>query len=58
MEDKLKLSGGELAGDEMPCARAKRAEIGDALLQRYEALEKKHQREVEKYERQVRARAT
>ncbi|WVQ69886.1 uncharacterized protein L199_008109 [Kwoniella botswanensis] len=37
LEDKLKLSG----------------EIGNALLQRYEALECKHQREVEKYENQL-----
>ncbi|KAK8869623.1 hypothetical protein IAR55_000190 [Kwoniella newhampshirensis] len=37
LEDKLKLSG----------------EIGNALLQRYEALERKYQREVEKFERQV-----
>jgi len=28
-------------------------EIGDALLQRYEALERQHQREIEKCERQV-----
>ena len=32
-------------------------EIGDALLQRYEALERQHQREVGKFERQVSADA-
>ncbi|WRT67309.1 uncharacterized protein IL334_004278 [Kwoniella shivajii] len=37
MEDKLKLSG----------------EIGNALLQRYEVLERKYQREVDKYENQL-----
>ncbi|WVW82888.1 hypothetical protein I302_104901 [Kwoniella bestiolae CBS 10118] len=37
LEEKLKLSG----------------EIGNALLQRYEALERKYQREVEKYENQL-----
>lgn len=30
------------------------AEIGDALLQRYEALERKHAHEVEKLQKQVR----
>ncbi|WVQ98916.1 hypothetical protein IAU59_006047 [Kwoniella sp. CBS 9459] len=42
MEDKLKLSG----------------EIGNALLQRYEALERKYQREVEKYEHQLEVKRT
>ncbi|WWC60949.1 uncharacterized protein I303_103526 [Kwoniella dejecticola CBS 10117] len=37
VEDKLKLSG----------------EIGHALLQKYEALERKYQREIEKYENQL-----
>lgn len=54
MEDKLKLSGGKLPTFGHQRGPADRAEIGDALLQRYEALEKKHLREVEKYERQVR----
>lgn len=53
MEDKLKLSGGKLPTFGHQRGPANRAEIGDALLQRYEALEKKYQREVEKYERQV-----
>ncbi|OCF45405.1 hypothetical protein I317_00650 [Kwoniella heveanensis CBS 569] len=42
MEDKLKLSG----------------EIGNALLQRYEALERKYQREVEQYEHQLEVKRT
>ncbi|WWD16113.1 hypothetical protein CI109_100538 [Kwoniella shandongensis] len=42
MEDKLKLSG----------------EIGNALLQRYEALERKLQREVKKYEHQLEVKRT
>ncbi|WVF72006.1 hypothetical protein IAT40_006817 [Kwoniella sp. CBS 6097] len=42
MEDKLKLSG----------------EIGNALLQRYEALERKFQREVDKYEHQLEVKRT
>ncbi|ORY28284.1 hypothetical protein BCR39DRAFT_206519 [Naematelia encephala] len=41
-EAKLKLSG----------------EIGNALLQRYEALEKKYQREVEKFEHQLEVKRT
>ncbi|WVR05396.1 hypothetical protein IAU60_002410 [Kwoniella sp. DSM 27419] len=42
LEDKLKLSG----------------EVGNALLQRYEALERKYQREVDKYEHQLEVKRT
>ena len=52
MEDKLKLSGGE-CGHIFGTERWLMGEIGDALLQRYEALERQHQREIEKCERQV-----
>lgn len=60
MEDKLKLSGGEFADKPRHGLRKSglMGEIGDALLQRYEALERQHQREVEKFERQVSARVS
>lgn len=60
LEDKLKLSGGELAVYDSKITReiesranSMRSEIGHALLQRYEALEEKLAREVEKYEKLV-----
>lgn len=57
MEEKLKLSGGGCF--RYPTARRQAdkvsttVEIGNALLQRYEALERKHQREVDRFEHQV-----
>ena len=57
MEDQLKLSGGGFRSpfSFIMCVFkiAYGTEIGSALLQRYEALEKKYQREIERYEYQV-----